>query len=140
MPHLINSQIRVPLQNERGLYGEHVNFSSNDRSVLMNDFVVTVLFCGPWICFEREPVARLLLLAGNNSKYQGLVHVRWDSVLPIRGTASEVVGIDSATRFRNTVNDRRIVTPANTQGVYNTYSHTTQGVRTRPSKFQSVSI
>lgn len=27
------------------------------------------------------------------------------------GTASDVVGIDSATRLRNTVNDRRIVTP-----------------------------
>lgn len=32
-------------------------------------------------------------------------------LLPIKGTASEVVGIDSATRFRNTVNDNRIVTP-----------------------------
>lgn len=31
--------------------------------------------------------------------------------IPIRGTASEVVGIDSATRFKKTVNDRRIVTP-----------------------------
>jgi len=28
------------------------------------------------------------------------------------GTASDVVGIDSATKFKNTVNDRRIVTPA----------------------------
>jgi hypothetical protein len=27
------------------------------------------------------------------------------------GTASDVVGIDSATKFKNTVNDRRIVTP-----------------------------
>lgn len=31
--------------------------------------------------------------------------------IPIKGTASDVVGIDSATRFKNTVNDRRIVTP-----------------------------
>lgn len=31
--------------------------------------------------------------------------------VPIRGTASDVVGIDSATRFRNTVSDSRIVTP-----------------------------
>lgn len=30
---------------------------------------------------------------------------------PIRGTASDVVGIDSATKFKNTVNDSRIVTP-----------------------------
>lgn len=29
----------------------------------------------------------------------------------MRGTASEVVGIDSATRFRNTVRDKSIVTP-----------------------------
>lgn len=34
-------------------------------------------------------------------------------LVPISGTASEVVGIDSATRLRNTVNERRIVTPAN---------------------------
>jgi hypothetical protein len=33
--------------------------------------------------------------------------------VPIRGTASDVVGIDSATRFKKTVNDRRIVTPEN---------------------------
>lgn len=32
--------------------------------------------------------------------------------VPIRGTASDVVGMDSATRFRNTVKDRSIVTPA----------------------------
>lgn len=32
-------------------------------------------------------------------------------IVPIRGTASDVVGIDSATRLRKTVNDRRIVTP-----------------------------
>jgi hypothetical protein len=31
--------------------------------------------------------------------------------IPIRGTASDVVGIDSATKFKNTVSDRRIVTP-----------------------------
>jgi len=31
--------------------------------------------------------------------------------LPINGTASDVVGIFSATKFRNTVNDRSIVTP-----------------------------
>jgi hypothetical protein len=31
----------------------------------------------------------------------------------MRGTASDVVGIDSATRFKKTVNDRRIVTPVN---------------------------
>lgn len=31
--------------------------------------------------------------------------------LPKRGTASEVAGIVSATMFRKTVNDRRIVTP-----------------------------
>lgn len=30
-------------------------------------------------------------------------------VLPMRGTASDVVGIDSATRFRNTVSDSSIV-------------------------------
>lgn len=32
--------------------------------------------------------------------------------VPISGTASDVVGMDSATRFKNTVNDNRIVTPA----------------------------
>lgn len=32
--------------------------------------------------------------------------------LPIRGTASDVAGMDSATKFKNTVNERRIVTPA----------------------------
>lgn len=32
--------------------------------------------------------------------------------IPMSGTASDVVGIDSATKFKNTVNDRRIVTPA----------------------------
>lgn len=32
-------------------------------------------------------------------------------LIPIRGTASDVVGIDSATKFKNTVNDSRIVTP-----------------------------
>jgi hypothetical protein len=32
--------------------------------------------------------------------------------VPMSGTASDVVGIDSATKFKNTVNDRRIVTPA----------------------------
>lgn len=37
---------------------------------------------------------------------------RWCSAIPIRGTASDVVGIDSATKFKNTVNDSRIVTPA----------------------------
>lgn len=31
--------------------------------------------------------------------------------IPIRGTASDVVGIDSATKFKNTVSDSRIVTP-----------------------------
>lgn len=31
--------------------------------------------------------------------------------LPTRGTASEVVGIFSATKLRNTVNDNKIVTP-----------------------------
>lgn len=31
--------------------------------------------------------------------------------VPINGTASDVVGIDSATRLRNTVKERRIVTP-----------------------------
>lgn len=31
--------------------------------------------------------------------------------LPKRGTASEVAGIVSATMFRKTVNDKRIVTP-----------------------------
>lgn len=30
---------------------------------------------------------------------------------PINGTLSEVVGIDSATIFKNTVKERRIVTP-----------------------------
>lgn len=34
-----------------------------------------------------------------------------DRALPKRGTASEVAGIVSATMFRKTVNDRRIVTP-----------------------------
>lgn len=34
-----------------------------------------------------------------------------DLSLPINGTASDVVGIFSATRLRNTVNERRIVTP-----------------------------
>lgn len=33
------------------------------------------------------------------------------SAIPISGTASEVEGIFSATRFRNTVNDSNIVTP-----------------------------
>lgn len=32
-------------------------------------------------------------------------------VVPIRGTASDVDGIFSATRFRKTVNDNKIVTP-----------------------------
>lgn len=32
--------------------------------------------------------------------------------VPISGTASDVVGMDSATRFKNTVNDNKIVTPA----------------------------
>lgn len=32
-------------------------------------------------------------------------------MVPISGTASDVVGMDSATRFKNTVNDNRIVTP-----------------------------
>jgi hypothetical protein len=33
-------------------------------------------------------------------------------VLPISGTASDVEGIFSATKLRNTVNERRMVTPA----------------------------
>lgn len=33
------------------------------------------------------------------------------SCVPIRGTASDVVGIDSATRFRKTVSESSIVTP-----------------------------
>lgn len=37
----------------------------------------------------------------------------WFGDVPISGTASDVVGMDSATRFKNTVNDNRIVTPAN---------------------------
>lgn len=32
-------------------------------------------------------------------------------IIPINGTASDVVGIFSATRLRNTVNERRMVTP-----------------------------
>lgn len=32
--------------------------------------------------------------------------------VPINGTASDVVGIDSATRFRKTVSDSKMVTPA----------------------------
>lgn len=32
-------------------------------------------------------------------------------MIPINGTASEVEGIDSATRLRNTVNDNNMVTP-----------------------------
>lgn len=32
-------------------------------------------------------------------------------IIPIKGTASDVVGIFSATRLRNTVNERRMVTP-----------------------------
>lgn len=43
--------------------------------------------------------------------------------VPIRGTASDVVGIDSATRFRNTVNDSSIVTPG-TRDTINTYIKT----------------
>ena len=34
-------------------------------------------------------------------------------VVPINGTASDVVGIDSATKFKNTVNDNKMVTPEN---------------------------
>ena len=34
----------------------------------------------------------------------------WSSFLLIRGTASDVAGMDSDTVFRNTVNERRIVT------------------------------
>lgn len=41
------------------------------------------------------------------------MHIFYRVDIPIRGTASDVVGIDSATKFRNTVNDRRMVTPAN---------------------------
>lgn len=32
-------------------------------------------------------------------------------LIPIKGTASDVVGIVSATKFKKTVNDSRIVTP-----------------------------
>lgn len=39
------------------------------------------------------------------------VRVRHDLFVPISGTASDVVGIFSATRLRNTVNERRMVTP-----------------------------
>lgn len=35
--------------------------------------------------------------------------------VPKSGTASDVAGIVSATMFRNTVSDNRIVTPANTK-------------------------
>lgn len=41
-------------------------------------------------------------------KNEGIIRTE---IIPIRGTASDVVGIDSATRFKNTVNDSRIVTP-----------------------------
>lgn len=34
-----------------------------------------------------------------------------NTCIPISGTASDVVGIFSATRLRNTVNERRMVTP-----------------------------
>lgn len=47
----------------------------------------------------------------NDNKNSVFLHPRIDLKIPIRGTASEVVGIDSATRFKKTVNDRRIVTP-----------------------------
>ncbi|KZC08456.1 hypothetical protein WN55_10655 [Dufourea novaeangliae] len=36
----------------------------------------------------------------------------WLLYVPIKGTASEVVGMLSATRFRKTVSDSRMVTPA----------------------------
>lgn len=39
---------------------------------------------------------------------EAMVH----SSVPMSGTASEVVGIFSATRLRNTVRDSNIVTPA----------------------------
>lgn len=42
------------------------------------------------------------------------------SIIPIRGTASDVVGIDSATKFKNTVNDSRIVTPAKFAPIFRT--------------------
>lgn len=47
--------------------------------------------------------------------------------VPSRGTASEVAGIVSATMFRNTVNDRRIVTPEQTQNVIVKYNIRTYG-------------
>jgi hypothetical protein len=36
-------------------------------------------------------------------------------ILPSNGTASEVAGIVSATIFKNTVNDNKIVTPIESQ-------------------------
>lgn len=55
------------------------------------------------------------------SKYQWAVLLRdigrhnircsWWPSIPIKGTASDVVGIFSATRLRNTVNERSMVTP-----------------------------
>ena len=43
-------------------------------------------------------------------------------MVPMRGTASEVVGMLSATRFRKTVSDNRIVTPVITNQYHNVNS------------------
>ena len=53
---------------------------------------------------------------------------------PISGTASDVGGIVSATRSRNTVNDSRTVTPTTTirvtrYGIDKTFTQHTQGLR-----------
>lgn len=52
--------------------------------------------------------------------------------VPISGTASDVVGMDSATRFKNTVNDNRIVTPANRS----TYVHRMEEKREKKKRIQ----
>lgn len=39
------------------------------------------------------------------------IRCSWWPSIPIKGTASDVVGIFSATRLRNTVNERSMVTP-----------------------------
>lgn len=52
----------------------------------------------------------------NTNKFLYLAHIEISHttlqiILPSNGTASEVAGIVSATIFKNTVNDNKIVTP-----------------------------
>ena len=96
-------------------------------------FYVYILYCyGVYIyaekythCCDLARTSKVLYKTSLVAKFRGCI-------LPIRGTASDVVGIISDTRFMKTVKDRRTVTSANKQD--NLYT------RGYPSNINSLSI